>query len=369
MKDETIHLSGLNGLRAIASLSVVISHINLLPNISDFGLPSLFAFSISIGAFAVTLFFVISGFLITFLLIKEIEKRKDVDTKKFYMRRILRIWPIYYLFLIISIFAYVVLGNQSVILKNSLFFYIFFSANIPFIIKQGGLSMIFHYWSIGVEEQFYLFWPWVVNLSKNLLLKIAIIIFTLFFGFKILSWINFGVDSISYKFFAVNRFDCMMIGAIGAMLYVHQNISFINLFSNKIIQLLSWVLLILVSVNVIRLPWPIAHEIVSVAVLSIIMGQITVNKRIVNLENKVCDFIGKISYGIYVIHPLIIFLLSIVFRQLQMSLSLKYILVYCSVIIITIFTAWLSFNFFEKPFLNLKTKFAVIQSSSSKYNL
>ena len=103
------HLKGLDTLRAIAALVVVIGHIELIKknnNITSFDYaPS--------GHIAVVLFFVLSGFLITFLLSKELDSTSTISFKKFYMRRILRIWPLYYLILLISIL--IIPAKQSII--------------------------------------------------------------------------------------------------------------------------------------------------------------------------------------------------------------------------------------------------------------
>jgi len=364
MKESPIYLPGLNGLRAIAALGVVIAHVSQ-NGIGDFGLlnhPEL-----PIAGFGVTLFFVISGFLITFLLLQEMKKRDDVDIKKFYVRRILRIWPIYYLFILFSIGLFFLIGRQNELLLEEMWFYLFFAANIPFIFQQGILILV-HYWSIGVEEQFYLFWPWIVNYSKNSLLKIAVIILIVLLMTKILFWWQLGTESYSYRFLSVSRFHCMMVGAIGAIMYFNKKIRFNSFFSNKLVQFVSWMLFLLMGFNIIYIPAVIAHEVIAIASLSMIMGQVMVNRRIINLENKLCDFIGKISYGIYVIHPIIILLLSIFYKGLDITIGFKYILVYSSVVLSTIFIAWLSYTYFEKYFLKLKTKFAVVPSSSSMEN-
>jgi len=113
MKEYTLYLPGLNGLRAFAALSVVFAHISQ-KGIAEFGLLKILAYPIA--DFGVTLFFVISGFLITYLLLMELNKNKDIDIKKFYIRRILRIWPIYYLFIVICIGTFVILGRQKEII-------------------------------------------------------------------------------------------------------------------------------------------------------------------------------------------------------------------------------------------------------------
>ena len=103
MKKYRIHFNNLNGLRFLAALMVVICHIE--QNKKGFLLPNLRALVKHLGVLGVDLFFVLSGFLITILLLKEKEIFKKIEYKKFYLRRILRIWPLYYLVVILSLFV------------------------------------------------------------------------------------------------------------------------------------------------------------------------------------------------------------------------------------------------------------------------
>lgn len=361
MKEKQIYLTGLNGLRAIAALSVVVAHISQ-EGIADFGFPRLF--DLPMAGYGVTLFFVISGFLITYLLINEIKKTKTVNVTKFYIRRILRIWPIYYLFILVAILVLTFLMQSQPILVPELWYYIFFAANFPFI-AQNGILILVHYWSIGVEEQFYLFWPWVARFSKTKLLKVAVLILILLFAAKIAAWFVWGAPSFVYRFFMVTRFHCMMIGAISAILFASQNQLFIRIFTHKFTQALAWFLFFIMGFGLIHVPAVIGQEVIAVVSVSMILGQVINERRLFNLERPVFDFVGKISYGIYVIHPLIVLLLSRLFKPLEMNMFLKYVLVYSSVIASTILLSWLSYKYFEKPFLNLKTKYMVVKSSNS----
>lgn len=134
---KTVYLPGLNGLRAIAALAVVISHITL--GLGEFGLNNkLFgtdlegnASGLNLAGYGVTIFFTLSGFLITFLLLKEKEEAK-LKIKEFYIRRILRIWPLYYLYFAICLIAMLCYGLTVNIF--SIPFYIFLAANVPFIL-------------------------------------------------------------------------------------------------------------------------------------------------------------------------------------------------------------------------------------------
>ena len=136
-----IHLSGLNGLRAMAALSVMWGH-TFQSTFGDWGVRGV---SLPVVADGVTLFFVISGFLITFLLLNEEKQSNRIDIPKFYMRRVLRIWPIYYLYLIVAVLVTATWKNSN------MWYYVFFTANIPFVLTVG-IWPIVHYWSIGVEE-------------------------------------------------------------------------------------------------------------------------------------------------------------------------------------------------------------------------
>jgi len=170
-KEKVLYFSGLNGLRAIAALSVVFSHASCdfilfgldpiyFSKYAD-GSPKLF----NMAAYGVTIFFTLSGFLITYLLLEE-NKKQPINIRNFYIRRILRIWPLYYTYLIIAIITMLITGYD--VEGKAVLFYVFLMANVPFFLGIGdGLKLIGHYGSLGVEEQFYSFWPWVVKKSKS----------------------------------------------------------------------------------------------------------------------------------------------------------------------------------------------------------
>ena len=259
MKESPVYLPGLNGLRAIAALLVVISHISI-KEIGDFGLPYLIV--LPMAGYGVTLFFVISGFLITYLLLQEKELKQTIDIKKFYMRRILRIWPIYYLFLIICVIVFFILGKSKDICIQDMWFYVFFAANIPFVFQQG-ILILFHYWSIGVEEQFYLIWPWIVKKSKTTLFKTALSIFSILFLLKVVFWLVLGSKSFEYRFINVTRFHCMMIGVMGAIMYFEKQILFLNFFSNTVMQLIYLLLLLLLGFQMIHIAALIVNVVIS----------------------------------------------------------------------------------------------------------
>lgn len=358
MKESGIYFSGLNGIRAIAALAVVVSHTTLM--LGDFGLnPHLFGTcedgtpkGLMLARYGVSIFFVLSGFLITFLLLQEKESG-EIKIKKFYIRRILRIWPLYYLYLAIAlIITFLTKGYYT---HMSLFLYIFYAANIPFILGAP-INLVAHFWSLGVEEQFYLFWPWMNRIRIQKLMWTLVLLIIVLVGFRIFLH-YFQPGSLLESALHITRFHNMMIGALGAILYKQSNNLFLRISDNWVTQTCSWIILFLVLINQYHLASVIDNEIICVVALFIIIGQIRIRKRIFNLEIPLLNFPGRISYGIYVYHPLIIFLCVKIIKPDFFAEPFNYIVIYLAVISGTIFTAYISYTFFEKYFLNLKKRF------------
>lgn len=363
--NDKIYLPGLNGIRAIAAMAVVITHIN--NRFEYYGIPN--APLLDLASYGVTIFFTLSGFLITFLLLKELEKTNTIDVKKFYMRRVYRIWPLYYVYLIIVVFLNGISNIQWPILfyflmipnlKNS------FVGIINTVVGDKVMTfMVGHYWSLGVEEQFYALWPLIVRKTKNLFL--FLILFPLAFIVLKLMLRIFHAHYNILVFVNYTRFGCLVIGGLGAYLY-YKNSSKVQILYNKWIEILAWLFFIIVASNKFHITSIIDHEIISVFTLIIIFNQINNPKKVISLENKLFDFLGKISYGLYVYNPLVIYLMSKVFDHFVIkNLIIKQILIYTFVILAIIAVAYLSYNYFEKRFLKFKNKYTIIESSSSKY--
>ena len=360
MPADKIYFKGLNGIRAIAAFIVITFHIDQFLRL--FKLPDFGYHETKMAAYGVTLFFVLSGYLITYLLLVEKQKYKQVDLLKFYKRRILRIWPIYYLVIGIVI-VLVLTGALTVtdehVLRN-LFLYIFLLSNFTSadMIPLGPL------WSIGVEEQFYLFWPLLLNKSKNIfrsLLAIIVIYLVIKIAFRYLE------NGPIYSFIYLTTFDCMAIGGIMANL-VFQKSPVLKYFFNPFLQVAVWLFFV---VSIFFTPVHVSslfdHEIHAVC-YAIIIVNVSMNERtLVNLENRLLNFLGKISYGLYVYHMLIIWTLSRMLTRYLPAMpgrAFRYITVYVLVYGLTVFIAYLSYRYFESYFMGWKAKFAKIHSTN-----
>ncbi len=351
--EERLHFKGLNGLRAIAAIAVVISHIQLPYFQFNYLWPKM------IGSYGVTVFFTLSGFLITFLLLKEKEKT-TISVRKFYIRRILRIWPLYFAYLIVILIIIYLEAPEK--LPGTLPYYLFFAANVPFILDTT-LPHLSNYWSLGAEEQFYLFWPWVIKKFKNIFKVILIFIVVLF----VLKALAFFI-SLKYKtvipvlILDYTRFECMAIGGLGAYLFLKKNKIFIWLTANRFTEILCWVYLCLTASS--KHLWFINQDGVSLVTLCLIVNLNLNTKPIITLENRVYNFLGRISYGIYIVHPLIIYALKLLLPKLNVSPAVETAISFFSTMLLTVFFAWVLYEFFEKRFLLLKERFTVIKNTT-----
>lgn len=303
-----------------------------------------------IGPYAVTSFFALSGFLITYLLLKERAETNHINIPFFYVRRVLRIWPLYFLYLILVI-IYLVLFDQLPAVK-SILYYVFFIPNISYILRDS-INYANHYWSIGVEEQFYLFWPYLL-LRKNPMFFFILIIITWNF-LKI--WLYYiHPDQVLFDFFHVTRFDCMAIGGIFAYLFFHKGKFFDWINNFKIFKIVSYALYLATLFNLFYVNKIFNHAIIAAATCFIILDQIN-KKNLINLDKKILDTIGKISFGVYIYHSLVIMLIMklISYFALEGLWYNGFVIIFS--ILFTLLIAQISFYYLESKILKLRYKY------------
>lgn len=353
---KDFHLKGLNGLRAIAAISVVIGHIELIKQEND--IVNWFFAIENWGSLGVILFFVLSGFLITTLLLREKIDKGTIKLKYFYLRRILRIWPLYFIILILSalIFGYSP-SWMTLILCSSIFPNIAHALSIGWVFSP-------HIWSIGVEEQFYLFWPTILKRSTNMIIFICIS-FIIIYPFLphaiqyLMVRAEFASEKLILveKIFNVLNFNAMATGALFSILYFQKNkliIKFITFSKvvNRILVFLPFVLWF-TAFNFGFLQIPLFSIMFAWMIVLIISGNLT------NLfEIGILRFIGKISYGIYMYHWIILLLvMKCLIPFFETSPIASNFTLYFAVILSTILIAYISFEYIEKRFLMYKSRY------------
>jgi len=351
------HLAGLDSLRAIAAIVVVTGHVELVKS-TMFHLPAAFKMMPS-GHIGVVLFFVISGFLITMLLLREKSTYKKISIKMFYIRRILRIWPLYYFVVLVSALIFSYNPSFSVWLWS-----LTLLPNIG-IISGNAWSVSPQIWSIGVEEQFYLVWPTLIKYIKKQLLIVLIIIAI---GYTILPHAMLfiinrtGLDHSTLslyinKFFETAKFNCMAMGGILACL-VNRNDKILNLLRKKVISFFVMIIPFVVWFLNIEFSY-FTDEVM--AVLFCLLIAVVTSKKYQFFDNPVMNYLGSISYGLYMYHFIIISLaIKFINPLFQDNFILANILLYSTTIIATVLISAISYHTLENYFLKQKKRFELI---------
>ena len=372
MTKEKIYFPNLNGLRFIAAFLVIIQHIEVFKSIFKIEnyIGKVPFFSV-IGELGVILFFVLSGFLITYLLLKEELSFKTISIRKFYLRRILRIWPLYFLIIILAFFVLPNLGifilpgyGKDVIYSDisyKLLLYILFFPNLV-LLMYGIVPYASQTWSIGAEEQYYFVWPILLKFFKKhrvILMLLIIFMYLVVTRALLTHYTDFlPFKGIIKKFWSKFPIQCMAIGGIFAILLFQKN-KFIKFFQNNFLFYSSIVFVLFLMLSPIYIPFYI--EFYSV-LFGIIILNFSSNKQIkISLENKVLNYLGNISYGLYMYHSIAIVLAIVICNSA--GITSNWIL-YPLSFIFTIIFAGLSYKYFESFFLKFKNKFSVVLSGS-----
>lgn len=373
MDKQKVYFPNLNGLRFLAAFLVIIHHLEQIKSI--YNINSYFwsvPFVGLIGKIGVILFFVLSGFLITYLLLTEEHIYKNISIKKFYIRRILRIWPLYFLIILISLLIlphisiFTLPGfEKEVVYKNlflKIFLYIIFFPNLVFAVL-GNMPYSSHTWSVGTEEQFYLVWPVILKFFKNYRIGLMIfIVFSYLFIAKELSDQTHYTDFLPYKvelnaFWSSFNIDCMAIGGFFAILLFQKN-RFLKLFMNRYLFYFTIILLSMLMIKGIYLRH--MHYEGYAFLFGIVILNFAANDKIyLSLENKPLNYLGKISYGIYMYHPIGIVLSILIAKSINYTSNF---LLYPLSVLLTILLAAISYKYFESIFLKFKIKFSKIIS-------
>ncbi len=374
VNQQKVYFPNLNGLRFIAAFLVIIHHIEQIKSASKIASYwGITPFIGIIGNLGVVLFFVLSGFLITYLLLAEEYSFKTISIKKFYIRRILRIWPLYFL---IIIFAFFILPNitlftlpafgKEVIYSNlwlKLFLYAIFFPNLVLAL-YGIVPYASHTWSIGTEEQYYLVWPVILKYFKKFRIILMLFIIMAYLLIAIFLSTHYS-DFIPHKnivkaFWSTFNLDCMAIGGIFAILLFQKSKS-LKLLQNNMLFYATICVVVFLMLKGVYIPY-IHYEFYAVLFGIIILNFATNDKIKITLENRLLNYFGNISYGLYMYHPIAIVL------ALALGISIGYTtnwLIYPLSIIFTLIISAVSYKYFESPFLKLKKNFSKIISGST----
>jgi peptidoglycan/LPS O-acetylase OafA/YrhL len=359
------YIKPLDGLRGVAIILVILFH-----NFDHF-------YVNGFGWIGVDLFFVLSGFLITRILLNS--KTKPRYFMNFYMKRVLRIFPLYYLF-VIGCFVAVMFFDIDRLnaIKNYFAYFLSYTPNILFYKLNGFIPRfaMAHLWSLAIEEHFYFLWPLMVFLFSNkklIWISVFVIIASSVLGMVMLYYKNSWM--VVYTF-TLSRLGTITLGSLLAILMVNHKKLLELLAIPVFITSFACIVAFYLKIHFIdKVPFDFFLLHPSTTILNssnwmlLVIGVffasilcITLSKNFLStlLSIKPLMFMGKYSYGIYVFHFPVFMLLkqplahwagfinNTLIRQTMIS-------VIC--VCITILLSLISYHLFEQRFLNLKKRF------------
>ena len=345
------YFPSLDSFRAFAILFVIISHMGL-----DHIIP---------GGFGVTLFFFISGFLITRLLIMEFDKKGTIDLKSFYIRRLLRLYPALLLMLLVASGIVMILGCKTEI-KPYLFSGLFYYTNYYLVyfssLDTGSCGKIYDIlWSLSIEEHFYLFFPFLfffLYKRSNFLFYTLVALTLAMLCIRLYLVINTTdyertKDEIYYS--THTRLDSITFGCLSAMLiFKFKSKLYLKIVYHRLSIAAS--LLLIIFTLLFRSPFfreTFRYSLQGLALMIIVPAVIYLPgtshlKRL--FENKVLVFIGQLSYSLYLFHWVSLNIANSFYTAFTFNWLV-------TMVLLTIILSLSSYYFVERPVVSLRRKF------------
>ncbi|PYT96568.1 MAG: acyltransferase [Acidobacteria bacterium] len=345
-----------DGLRGVAILLVLIGHSGFLEALPHLG-------GLQYTRFGVDLFFVLSGFLITGILLDS--KGSEHYFRKFYARRALRIWPLYYLLLfLVFVVAPLFRPSMRVTAAGVWPSFVFYVQNIALVYRDAYPFALGATWSLAVEEQFYLTWPPLVFLlRKRALAIVSVSLVVVSLSLRLAGYFH-GAPVPFIHQFTLSRLDSIALGALAA-LWLRSPTCTLAQWRIRAYQFLA---LGLAGTLLARLLMHRNSSILGYTFLAIaftgFLGLALVSDTKLSLLGRSLSgswlrYIGKISYGIYLLHyPIFVlwarFLRTETFCQTDVARNL---LAFAGQMALAIVVASISWRLFEQPILRLKERF------------
>ncbi len=373
MSKRKIYFENLDGLRTVAFLMVFFSHIwrNLYFRFENEGLNTVVGKVLDVGPLGVNLFFVLSGFLITYLLLVEVGETGRVNIKNFYVRRVLRIWPVYYVVVLLFVFLIPSLIGQlskeyAEIRPWNIVNYLLFMVNFDHINYGINFRWATVLWSVSVEEQFYLFWPLALSI-------LSIKRLPFFLAFLIISSLIFrGLYFDSYRMVQYNTLSVLgdlSIGALGAWLSLNRYD-----FVSKLVGISSgWKVLVYTTgftILIFRYTifegmylTPLIGLLGSVYFLFIILEQTYSSNSFYKMKQfSILTQYGKYTYGLYSYHFIAIFIVNgfRTYFNFDPLNGLFFCFAVVASLVLSVVGARISYSYMEEPLLKLKSKFSYV---------
>ena len=317
-------LKGLNAIRAFCALFILWGHIAQRDfcqwEIVSLPLPECCAY----------VFFVISGFLAGF----RVDKTEGVFAH--YKKKARRILPLYYSYLIVSIFVCMAIGRADQVLDSRLWYYFFLLPQIPFCSTEGLLPLV-HLWFIGTIVLFYVLYPFFAKLKEKSRVIGAAVVAVAWLLLKLALRAFVGTDSSLYHFVGVTALDVLFAGVWAGLLLKRGNTLMDKVKGMTWLSIAAWLLFLCSGLYAKFVPAPVRVEYIAMLALIMVITQ-QADSAFPNLENKFLDWLGAVSYEVYVTQIIVIILLSLGYSKLGIELPAAVIYLVCTAVVIGV--AW-----------------------------
>lgn len=346
-----------DGLRGLAILLVLIGHSGFLEAMPHAGM-------LEYTRFGVDLFFVLSGFLITRILLDS--KESPHYFRNFYTRRVLRIWPLYYLVLFLAfVVAPLLRPAMRPTAARDWAAFVFYLQNIVFAHRDTYPFGLGATWSLAVEEQFYLTWPLLVFLLKERTLAIVSATLPLVSLSLRLAFYFHGAPLGFIHFFTLSRLDAIALGSLAAM-WLRAPSCTLASWRTRAYQILGigGAGTLLARALMHRNSSVVGYTFLAFAFTGLLGISLASDARSTRLgcalSGRWLRYVGKISYGIYLLHYPIFILWARLIDSLGFRQSHQVagnLLAFAGQILLSMAAASISWRFFEEPVLRLKELF------------
>jgi peptidoglycan/LPS O-acetylase OafA/YrhL len=288
-----------------------------------------------------------------------------IDIKKFYMRRVIRIWPLYFLAVFL---AFAILPNFQMFrlpnfgrdvtyrhLGQKLFLYLTIFPNVA-LSRFGIVQYVSHTWSIGTEEQFYLLWPLLLHrVKKNrltLMLCVVILHFVVFVLLHTRLALSLSWTATLRGFWSSFNVNCMAIGGVFAVCLFERRRSLSWLRNLRFFYTCLFTLVLLMGFGI---QFPVFYYEIYSFLFGVVILNFATNTSIdLSLENRIFRYFGQISFGLYIYHPIAI---TIAIRIAQQIGDTRNIVTFPICFVTVGLLASFSYRFYESRFLLLRHRF------------
>jgi peptidoglycan/LPS O-acetylase OafA/YrhL len=254
--------------------------------------------------------------------------------------------------------------------------YIFFVPNLAFSMFVA-IPNIGQAWSIGVEEQFYAIWPWLQKKFKNPL-RTMLWFMAVMIGIKALFLLCvLGIDASWVlkvkKFLVMLKLECMALGGIGAYLLYFNKTNILRLVYHPVVEILAYASIPgLVYLTPMKVQNAV-HLAYSISFLIIILNVASNPRALIKFRWGVLDYLGKISFGIYMYHMMCIVLTvhlvpGLMHAQSRDLKGIENLAIYSIAFALTILVSAISYHFLELPFIRMKKKVTTVISGDNAAN-